>query len=882
LKSDEIKSRFLRFFAQRGHRVVESSSLIPDDPTLLLTTAGMVQFKPFFLGELVPAYTRATSAQKCLRTTDIDKVGLTARHLTFFEMLGNFSFGDYYKSEAARFAYDFLVGEMGLPLDRLYFTIYEEDDEAFAVWNGEVGIPAERIVRLGAEDNFWDMGVIGPCGPCSEIIYDQGPQFGCGRPGCAVGCDCDRYLELWNLVFMQYNRDADGSLTPLPKKNIDTGMGLERLASVLQGAATNFETDLLRSLIDRMAGLAGTRYGEGGEGDVSLRIVADHSRAAAFLIGDGVLPSNEDRGYILRRLIRRAVRHGRALGVERPFMTDMVEGVVELMGGSYPDLLRDHAFIASIVRSEEERFLKTLRGGLAYLQESLDSLRAQGRSTVPGEVAFHLHDTLGFPLELTREIAAEQGLGLDEEGFAELMLEQKERARRARSDEGYSVAEKEVYLEALDNFGPTLFDGYVLEEERARVLAVIERDRFVPGAGEGAEVEVVLDRTPFYGEMGGQVGDRGELRWEGGLMEVTDVQRPLKDLFVHRGKVLSGRLAGGAEVEARIDARRRADIRRNHTATHLIHHALRQVLGEHVRQAGSLVEPDRLRFDFTHFAAPERQELEEIERMVNELILDDLPVRAYFTTYEYACSLGAIALFGEKYGDEVRVVEVDEISRELCGGTHAARTGEIGMLLFTSEGSVGANLRRLEAVTGRGAYRLVSEMRDSLERASQLVKADTGRLLERLEKMAQRQKELEQEAGKRSQQRLSGVLEEALEKGERWTDGENVVLTARVEAVPAKLLRDLAERLLERLGRGVAVLAAEGEKIDLVVAVSKELVPKGLDAVRLAREASALLGGGAGGRPDMAVGGGTRKESLQEALRTARESAVSAMTSGNA
>ncbi len=878
LRSEEIKRRFLEFFAGRGHRVVESSSLIPDDPTLLLTTAGMVQFKPYFLGEIAPEYTRATSAQKCLRTTDIDRVGYTARHLTFFEMLGNFSFGDYYKSEAARFAWDFLLGEMGLPLDRLYFTIYEEDEEAWRVWTEEVGVPEERVVRLGKEDNFWDMGVTGPCGPCSEIIYDQGPQFGCGRPECAVGCDCDRFLELWNLVFMQFNRDADGGLSPLPKKNIDTGMGLERLASVMQGVPTNFHTDLLLSLIQHMAGLAGVSFGASEKTDVSLRVVADHSRAASFLINDGVFPSNEDRGYILRRLIRRAVRHGRGLGVERPFMEEMVDAVVELMGESYPDLRRNRAFIAGMVRGEEERFLKTLRSGLAYLQESLDSLRSRGQKEVPGEVAFHLHDTLGFPLELTREMAAEQGLRLDEEGFAELMSRQKERARKARVNEGYSAADKEVYLEALDSFGGTVFDGYQLDEERVRILAVISNDRFIPGAEKGAEVEVVLDRTPFYGEMGGQVGDRGELSWEDGLMEVSDVQRPLKDLFVHRGRIVRGRLESGMEVNARVDVERRADIRRNHTATHLIHHALGEVLGEHARQAGSLVEPDRLRFDFTHFSALEPRELEEIEERVNSLILADLPVRAYFTTYEYACSLGAVALFGEKYGDEVRVVEVDEISRELCGGTHVARTGEIGMLLFTSEGSVGANLRRLEAVTGRHAYRRVRRMSETLDEASRLVKADPGQLITRLEKLLSKQREMEREAGKRSQQQLSDVVDAALREGERWTDGEVAVLSARVGAVPAKLLRDLAERVLQRLGTGAVILAAEGEKVDLVVAVSPELAEKGLNAVEMAKRASALLGGGAGGRPDMAVGGGTRRDTLGEALREARSAAASLLS----
>ncbi len=882
MKSDDIKRRFLEFFAERGCRVVESSSLIPDDPTLLLTTAGMVQFKPYFLGELTPEFTRATSAQKCVRTTDIDRVGHTARHLTFFEMLGNFSFGDYYKSEAARFAYDFLVGELGLPLERLYFTVYEEDDEALAIWRDEVGVPADRVVKLGKEDNFWDMGETGPCGPCSEILYDQGPEAGCGRPECAPGCDCDRYLELWNLVFMQYDRDQQGGLTPLPRKNIDTGMGLERVASVLQGVPNNFETDQLRSLMDRMAGLAGTAYGRDATTDTSLRIVADHARAMTFLISDGVLPSNEERGYILRRIIRRAVRHGRSLGADKVFLPEMVEAVVELMGEAYPDLKRNRAFIVSMVRSEEERFLETLRGGLSYLEDSLSSLKEDGAAAVPGEIVFHLHDTLGFPLELTREIALEQGFSLDEEGFTGLMRQQKERARQARVEEGYSVAEKEVYLEVLDNFGTTLFDGYQVTAENARVKAVIVRDRFVSSAAQGEEVEVVLDRTPFYGEMGGQVGDHGKFSSDRVEVEVTDAQHPVKGLTVHRGRVVRGVLEPEQEVCVEVDEERRDAIRRNHTATHLIHRALREVLGEHARQAGSLVDPEHLRFDFTHYAQPTPEELSDMEARVNRMIIADYPVRAYITTYDYARSIDAVALFGEKYEDQVRVVEVDELSRELCGGTHVGRTGEIGLCLFTSEGSVGANLRRLEAVTGTAAYLRVKETAAVLDGVSGLIKADSGQVLSRLEKLLQHQRELEKEIEKSSVQALSGVLEEVLEKGGRWTDGKATILTARAGGVPKDLLRDLADRALERIKPGVVALVAEGEKIDMVVAVSKELVASGLKAGDLVKTGSASLGGSGGGKPHMAVGGGTRREGIDEALEKVTQAAAAVLAAGDA
>ncbi len=697
-----------------------------------------------------------------------------------------------------------------------------------------------------------------------------------------MGCDCDRYLELWNLVFMQFERDAEGGLTPLPKKNIDTGMGLERVASVLQGVTNNFDTDLLRSLMERMAGLAGLAYGEDGKRDTSLRIVADHSRAMTFLISDGVLPSNEERGYILRRIIRRAVRHGRGLGVDKVFLPEMVEGVVELMGDAYPDLRRNQAFIVSMVRSEEERFLQTLKSGLVYLEDSLASLKREGRETVPGEVAFHLHDTLGFPLELTREIASEQGFTLDEEGFTGLMLRQKERARQARVDEGYSVSEKEVYLEVLENFGVTQFDGYQVDEEPAVVKAIISSDRFVSGASAGHEVEVVLDRTPFYGEMGGQVGDRGRLYSDQVEVEITDVKRPLKGLFVHFGKVTRGTLEPELKIIAEVDAERRDAIRRNHTTTHLIHLALREVLGEHAKQAGSLVDPDHLRFDFTHYAQLTPEELREMEAEVNRLVLADLPVRAYFTTYDYARSIDAVALFGEKYEEQVRVVEVDEVSRELCGGTHVGRTGEIGLCLFTSEGSVGASLRRLEAVTGTVAYGRVKEMAATLEGVAGLVKADTGQVLPRLERLLERQRELEKEAEKSSVQALSGVLEEVLEKGGRWTDGKATVLTARAGRVPRDLLRDLADRALERIKPGVVALVSEGEKIDLVVAVSKDLVAAGLKAGELVKAGSVPLGGSGGGKPHMAVGGGTRREGIDEALEKVTQAAAAALAASDA
>ncbi|MGQ9537297.1 MAG: alanine--tRNA ligase [Actinomycetota bacterium] len=871
MKSAEIRNRFLEFFQERGHRVVKSSSLIPDDPTLLITNAGMVQFKPYFLGLEKPPFTRATTCQKCVRTTDIEKVGHTARHLTFFEMLGNFSFGDYYKREAIPWAWEFLVEVMGLDPGRMYCSVFREDDEAYEIWRDEVGIPEERLVRLGEEDNFWDMGTTGPCGPCSEIIYDQGEEFGCGKPDCRVGCDCDRYLELWNLVFMQYERDEKGELHPLPSKNIDTGLGLERLASVLQGVPNNFETDTLAAVLQAVSSLSGVRYGAGESSDVSLKIVADHSRAFTFMVGDGILPSNEDRGYILRRLIRRAVRHGRLLGIDRIFLPDLVDVVVETMGEAYPELVKNRAFISSIVRSEEERFTQTLRTGLTYFQKAVEEVRAGGGDTIPGEVAFHLHDTLGFPLELTRELSREEGLSLDEERFAVLMEEQRERARAARVEEGYAAQVQEIYGEVLDNYGETLFTGYETLYERARLLAVVREGRAVPEAAEGEEVEFFLDRTPFYGEKGGQVGDRGVIRSASGEAEVADTYHPAQGLTSHRVKVRRGSFTVGDAVEAEVDRDRRAAIRRNHTATHLLHYALRQVLGEHAKQAGSLVEPHRLRFDFTHYAPLTREELLRVEELVNSIIVEDYPVRAFMTTYDYALSLDAVALFGEKYGEYVRVVEVDEISRELCGGTHVDRTGEIGLLVVVSEGGIGANMRRIEAFTGTAAYRFFRRRMDILDSLASTLRTDVDRLPERVGRLRDRLRELENELKKREREEVSSLADGSGAWHEEEVDGRRL-LWAEVPGLDPQGLRELAERTLARRGAAaVAIASVREDRVGLVVNLSRELVGAGLSAVDLVRKGASFLGGGGGGRPDMAVGGGSRLDGGAEALRAVTE-----------
>jgi len=883
LRSEQIRARFLEYFQARDHRLVKSSSLIPDDPTLLVTNAGMVQFKPYFLGSEKPEFTRATTCQKCVRTTDIEKVGHTARHLTFFEMLGNFSFGDYYKQEAIPWGWEFLTVDMGLDGERMYCSVFEDDDEAYDIWKDIVGIPPERLVRLGAEDNFWDMGTTGPCGPCSEILYDQGEEFGCGEPDCKPGCDCDRYLELWNLVFMQYHRDEKGELHPLPSKNIDTGLGLERLASVLQGASNNFETDTMAAVLHAASDLCGVAYGSGEESDISLKIVADHSRAVTFLIGDGVLPSNEDRGYILRRLVRRAVRHGRLLGITDIFLPRMVGVVTEIMGEAYPELKQNNAFIDSIVHSEEERFSQTLRSGLVYLEEAVNELKGSGGKMIPGEVAFHLHDTLGFPLELTRELVRERGLDLEEEKFTELMEEQRERARAARVEEGYASRVQEIYAEILDNYGESRFTGYESVTDKATVVALVKDEHAVALAVAGEEVEVFLDQTPFYGEMGGQVGDTGRISSSTVEAEVIDTFHPAKGLTAHRCRIKRGEIRASENVDAGVDVERRNAIRRNHTATHIVHWALRQVLGDHAKQAGSLVDPRRLRFDFTHYQPLSKEELARVEELSNRKVIEDLPVRAYVTTFEYATSINAVALFGEKYDEYVRVVEVDEISRELCGGTHAGRTGEIGLLVIAGESGIGANMRRVEALTGLEAYRYFRDRREMLEEMATNLKAEVSKLPDRVDKVLQRVKELESELKRKGREELTSIIDDDIHWDEMTIAGAKKVATRRMDGLGQGDLREIAENRLQTSNVGVVGIASvEDDKVNLVVAVSKELVQQGLDAVELIRKAGRLLGGGGGGRPDMAVGGGTRIEAIEDALQDIRKTVSSHLKEGHA
>jgi len=882
LTSRDLRNAFLAFFEDREHLRVASAPLVPrDDPTLLFTNAGMVPFKRTFTGQEPRKAPRAVSVQKCVRAggkhNDLENVGHTGRHHTFFEMLGNFSFGDYFKEEAIRLAWEFLTVTCGLSKDRLWVSVYTDDDEAYRIWRDQEGVPEARIVRLGEKDNFWQMGDTGPCGPCTEIHIDQGPEVGCGRPTCAVGCDddaCDRYLEVWNLVFMQYDRDLGGKLTPLPKPSIDTGMGLERLAAVCKGVTNNYDTDLFLPIIHAAADLSRVDYGEGPEGDTALRVLADHTRAIAFLIADGVLPSNDGRGYVLRRILRRAARYGRTIGMkggmDGPFLAPLTQVVVEHMGDAYPELVRARETIARITTGEEERFGHTLDAGLARLEEMLDGAKAKGLAELPGEDAFHLYDTYGFPLDLAGDVAKERGLAVDIAGFEAAMTAQRERARA--SWKGAKKAEgKTRYAGIAERAGRVPFTGYDRGREETEVVGLLKGDGEVQEAGAGDEVEVVLAATPFYAESGGQVGDAGELIAADdsapAAVAVTDTQSPVEGLIVHKGTVTSGTLKVGERVTAAVDLGRRKATARNHTATHLLHAVLREVLGEHVKQAGSLVAPDRLRFDFTHFAPLTPRDLELIEERVNETIRDDFRVATELKDLDAAIASGAMALFGEKYADEVRVVRIADVSTELCGGTHCTGVGEIGLFKIVSEGSVGAGVRRIEAVTGAGALAHVRTREAQLAATAQTLKATPEAAAERAAQVLATLREKEREI-----ERLRLKLTEGAGGGAE--DVREVaglkILTRRDDGLDAGALRGLSDRVRDRLGSGAALLASVADgRVLLITLVSKDATDR-LHAGELMREAATKVGGKGGGRPDMAQGGGPDAGALDAAVAAFR------------
>ena len=868
MDSKEIRETFLDFFEKRGHTRVKSSSLIPHgDPSLLFTNAGMVQFKNVFLGLEKRPYTRATSCQKCVRAggkhNDLENVGKTARHHTFFEMLGNFSFGDYFKREAILYAWELLTEVYKLPKEKLWVTIYKDDDEAFEIWTKEVGFPADRIVRMGEKDNFWAMGDTGPCGPCSEIIIDQGEDMACG-PNCGVGkCDCDRFLELWNLVFMQYNRDESGKLTPLPKPSIDTGMGLERITAVLERVRSNFDTDLFKPLIEFVCNETGVNYGEAERSDVAIRVLADHARATAFLLADGLLPSNEGRGYVLRRIIRRASRYARILGYEKPLLYKVCGVVVDKMGEIYPELIDARDFIAQVAKAEEERFAHTLEAGMKLLDEIVEELREKGEKVIDGASLFRLYDTYGFPLDLVQDVADEEGLELDLEGFERHMREQRERARASWVGSGEEGV-KPVHKEAKERAGETKFVGYEVDETETEVVAIIKDDTLVDELTEGEEGEIVLKETPFYAESGGQVGDTGVIKGDNGLFEVKDTQKPMDKFHVHIGVVRRGRIRVGDRVKASIDAAKRRITEAHHTATHLLHWALREVLGPHVKQAGSLVAPDRLRFDFTHFKALTPEEIEKVERLVNAKIWEDHEVYKFETDIDEALKMGAMALFGEKYGERVRVVKVGDFSIELCGGTHVARSGNIGIFKVVSESAVSSGVRRIEAVCREAAYEYVLKKERILKQVDELLKAREGEEPDRIERLQKRIKELEKEIEKLKSFSAADVISEI---AGRAVDVNGVkVAWGVLDDIDMGTLRDMVDQLKKKLKSCVVLLASKtGKGVSMVLGVTKDATDR-YDASKLIKEVAKEVKGGGGGRPDMAQAGGKDASAVEKAV----------------
>jgi len=863
MKSSDIRKAFLEYFRAKGHEVVKSSSLIPaEDPTLLFTNAGMVQFKRVFQGEEGRPYARAATCQKCMRAggkhSDIENVGHTRRHHTFFEMLGNFSFGDYFKSDAIRYAWELLTVVFKLPAEKLWVSVYEEDEEAERLWQEVAGLPKGRIVRLGAKDNFWQMAETGPCGPCSEIIIDRGEALGCRTPECKVGCDCDRYLELWNLVFMQYNRDGEGVLHPLPRPSIDTGMGLERIAAVLQGKNNNFDTDLFAGIISSIEADTGARYGKDDKQDISIRVIADHMRSITFLLSEGLMPSNEGRGYVLRRIIRRAARYARMLGTHGPVLYKITESVAREMGDIYPELIREKERAKKLLLMEEERFANTLEQGMRLLEDVIAELKKEGKKEVPGEAVFRLYDTFGFPVDIVRDVALEEGFTVNEEGFNRQMQLQRERARASWVQE--EAAAESIYRELLSELGGTAFAGYETLETDSLVRAIIKDGHIVNELGPGEEGEIILDRTPFYGASGGQVGDTGKFYTEGVIINVTDTKKPIEDLTVHEVKVEKGTLQVWTKLTARVNEENRRATMRNHTATHLLQSALRAVLGEHVKQAGSLVEPERLRFDFTHFSALSEEEMDAIEDFVNEKVLQNIPVQTEEMEIDEAIARGATALFGEKYGERVRVVQAPTVSMELCGGTHVRSTGEIGTFIITSEGSVASGIRRIEALTGMNAFLHLREKGKDVKELGNILKTNQPKERARqvLDEMRALQKEIEKV-------KMAGARDIAKELIGRARDVDGVkVVSEKVSGFSQKELRDLADGIRDRLGSGVIVLASDEGA--LLAMVTKDLTNR-VSAGEVLSQVASLAGGRGGGKPELAQGGTKETAKLDSAIQ---------------
>jgi alanyl-tRNA synthetase len=860
-----IRESFIKFFESKGHTIVSSSSLIPkDDPTLLFTNAGMVQFKNSFLGLENRGYTRAASCQKCARAggkhNDLENVGVTARHHTFFEMLGNFSFGDYFKEEAIAWAWEYLIDVVKLPKDKLFVTIYKDDNEAFEIWNKKMKVPEDRIVRMGEKSNFWMMGETGPCGPCSEIIYDQGEGTDCGRPECDIHCDCDRHLEIWNLVFTQYDRDENGKLNPLAKPSIDTGMGLERLTAVIQGVKSNYDTDLFIPIIRFMEKTSGKTYGKNADNDVSIRVIADHSRALTFLIGDGITPSNEGRGYVLRRILRRAARHGKMLGINKPFLNESAQVVIDMMKGVYPDLVEKASFITKMILNEEQRFMETLDAGLRILNEETAALRQAGKSVLPGSLVFKLYDTFGFPTDLTADIVRRDGFTLDNEGFESEMEQQRERARGAWKGSG-EEAVAECYLKASSSGIVSEFCGYEgIVKEQSKVAAIFIKGQSVQNADEGQNAEIIFTDTPFYGESGGQAGDTGYLEGAGFSFRVSDTKKPVDKFIVHKGVVQKGKIKVGDMARLIVDEEKRKSIAANHSGTHILQAALKAVLGDHIKQSGSQVNADGLRFDFTHFSKISDEEMLRIEEIANDIIRKNLEVNTEVCALEDALKTGATAVFDEKYGATVRIVKMGEMSMELCGGTHVKRTGDIGLLKVIHESAIAAGVRRIEAVTGREALSHVQNSEEELKRAAGLFKAGPLEVYDRAEKLLKHTREMEKEI-----EALKGKLA-ARDSGDLISQIKEIggvkVLAVEASIADAKTMRDFGDKLRDKLESGIILLGSKaGEKALLLCMVTKDLAGK-YHAGNIIKELAPLVGGSGGGRPDMAQAGGTQPENL--------------------
>ena len=866
---NELRKMFLDFMESKGHLVMKSFSLVPQgDKSLLLINAGMAPLKPYFTGAEIPPRTRVSTCQKCIRTGDIENVGKTARHGTFFEMLGNFSFGDYFKKEAIAWSWEFLTEVVGLDPERLYPSVYLEDDEAFDIWNKEIGIPAERIFRFGKEDNFWEHGA-GPCGPCSEIYYDRGKKYGCGREGCTVGCECDRYMEVWNNVFTQFENDGNGNYETLKQKNIDTGMGLERLAVVVQDVDSIFDVDTICSLRNLVCEIAGKEYGKEYNDDVSIRLITDHIRSATFMISDGIMPTNEGRGYVLRRLIRRAARHGRLLGIQGDFLAKLSAEVISGSKDGYPELEEKKDFIFKVLTNEENQFNKTIDQGLRILSEMEEEMKAAGEKTLSGENAFKLYDTYGFPLDLTKEILEEKGYGIDEKGFQAAMEEQRVKAREAREVTNYMGADATVYDE-IDASVTTEFVGYEHLSFDSEITVLTTEEEIVTSLMEGQKGTVFVKETPFYATMGGQEGDTGVIETENGRFVVEDTIKLRGGKFGHVGHMESGMLSKGETASLKVNTSARRDTEKNHSATHLLQKALKTVLGTHVEQKGSLVTPDRLRFDFAHFQAMTPEEIEKTEALVNEQIQAGLSVTTDVMDIEEAKKSGAMALFGEKYDQKVRVVSMGDFSKELCGGTHVSNTSSIMLFKILSESGIAAGVRRIEALTGNAVLEYYKKQEALLQEASRALKANSGEILEKISHLQEEVKTLQSEneslKSKMAQGSLGNVMDKVVE-----VEGVKL-LAAKVEGVDMNGLRDLGDSLKEKLGEGVVLLAAvNGGKVNLLAMVTEEAQKAGAHAGNLVKAAAAIVGGGGGGRPNMAQAGGKNPEKADEAVKAAAE-----------